>query len=296
MSSLFITGATGYVGKRLIALLDVTRFQHVRCLARTPGPSIPGIQWISGDLLDPPSYASSLQGCDTVLHLAAVTGKNSPATFFQVNTQGTRTLLEAARKAGVRNMLYVSSVAAAFRDQTGYHYGQSKKQAEEIVAAGGLRYIIVRPTMVFGPRAPVFEGLLKLAGAPAIPVFGNGRAAVQPVYVDDLVQFLLAILEHDFFPNQIHGAGGPSVLSIEELLIRIRSACLHQPSRIVHVPVGLLLPGLRLFEKFLLPLLPLTAGQLMSFVNDGVVEATAMRQWVPQPTGLDDMLRLSTIS
>src|SRR6478735_3863941 len=117
MSSLFITGATGYVGSRLIALLDATRYQQVRCLARKPGLPIPGIQWISGDLLDSSSYASSLRACDTVLHLAAVTGKNSPSTFFRVNTEGTRTLLEAARQAGVRNMLYVSSIAAAFRDQ-----------------------------------------------------------------------------------------------------------------------------------------------------------------------------------
>jgi NADH dehydrogenase len=292
--AIFITGAGGYLGQRLLQWIDTTTYDRVYCLSRKPRQPLPKLHWITADLLDSGHYAPQLFGCETVLHLAAATGKHSRAVHFLVNREGTQVLVDAARKAGVGKILYVSTVAAGFPRQVGYHYAQSKKQAEDIVAASGLQYLIVRPTMILGPAAPVWKGLVKLAGAPVIPVFGSGLTAVQPVYVDDLARCLLSALENDFFPNAVCGAGGPDVLSIEELLIRIRQSYHRRPARAVHIPVDALLPVLRALETFLLPFLPITAGQLMSFVNDGTIGNNAfMERSHPRMVGIDEMLRLA---
>lgn len=291
--ALFLTGADGYVGSRLLRALAAGGHEKIYCLTRRREHAEAGrtVAFVRGDILDSGAYAGSLAGCETVVHLAAVTGKNRPEEYFRVNAEGTRILIQTAKKAGVRNFLHVSTIAVKFPNQFRYYYGQSKKQAEEAVASSGLRYTIVRPTMIFGEGAPVLEGLARLAGAPVVPVFGDGRTRVQPIFVDDLVNCLLAILRRGLFENRILEAGGPEAIAIEDLLMRIRRARYGKPPRAVHVPLGLIVPALAALEKVALPVLPLTAGQLASFRNDGTIEASASAARLCAPrAGIDQML------
>lgn len=275
--SVFVTGTTGFLGRFLCGRIPARERDRYRYLSRRANPAV--------DLLEPRSYAAQLDGCETVLHLAAATGKHRPAEYFRVNTEGTRRLVEAARAAGVRNFLHVSSVAVKFRDKRRYYYAQSKQQAEEIVAGSGLRYAIVRPTMIFGPGAPVLDGLRKLARAPVIPVFGNGRARVQPVFVDDLADYLLAIVEREQFHDETLDVGGREVLTIEELLQEIRGT----EAKVVHLPLQFIVPAVAVLEKFLFPLMPFTAGQLASFSEDGLASHVASTRTI------EEMLQLSAI-
>jgi NADH dehydrogenase len=283
--SLFLTGATGYVGRHLLPRLAGRR---VYCLGRTRPAALPGhAEFLAADLSEGAAYAPALRDCDTVLHLAAATGKARPEEYFRVNAEGTRRLVDECRRAGVPRFLYVSTIAAKFRDQRRYYYAQSKRQAEEIVAASGLAYLIVRPTMVMGKGAPVLEGLRRLAAAPVIPVFGNGRARVQPVSVDDLAAFLSAVPQDWLFDNQTVELGGPEVVSIEDLLLKLRGA----RAPVVHLPAGGIAATLGVLERFLLPLLPFTAGQIASFVNDGTAAPHPRTgPWRERMRSLDQML------
>src|SRR5688500_7996546 len=98
----FLTGATGFLGRHLLDLLDDSRCELAVCLVRDPAKlagksrATTYVKAVPGDLLEPEKYAAELAGVDTVCHLAAVTGKASPAEMERVNVEGTRVLLEAA--------------------------------------------------------------------------------------------------------------------------------------------------------------------------------------------------------
>jgi NADH dehydrogenase len=164
----FVTGGSGFVGRRLIPLLTAANWKVValdRSGSIATDPEI-NLVTVRGELTDPATYEDALKGCEAVVHLAASTGRASAAEHFRVNAEGTDALVRACRTAGVAQLLFVSSIAVTFPDLRGYHYAQSKKKAEEIVRASGLRYLIVRPTMILGSGAPILASLEKLATLP----------------------------------------------------------------------------------------------------------------------------------
>src|SRR5262249_19286675 len=161
---ILITGANGYLGRWVQESLKNSNSDTIYCLTRTGSlPQDTGpFRWFSGDLLDPSSFRQVLSRCDTVVHMAALTGKGSAREHFRVTAEGTRSLIQGCQHAGVRNFLHISTISAKFASLHHYHYGQAKRHAEEIVASSGLQYTIVRPTMIFGKDAPVLQGLLRM--------------------------------------------------------------------------------------------------------------------------------------
>ncbi len=290
--SLFVTGGTGFLGRRLLSSLDTGRYRRIVCLTRhPPAGAPPRVEFVAADLLETGAYASALKGCDTVLHMAAATGKSRRAEYFRVNLEGTRALIGECRRAGVRRMIYVSTIAAKFQDQSRYYYAQSKRQAEGVLAASGLEYAIVRPTIIFGEGAPVLTGLARLAAAPILPVFGNGRALVQPVSVNDLAACLAEIVNENVPGSRAIEIGGPQVLSMEELLVKIRRRCGRPEGPVLHLPAKAIAAGLGLIENLLFPLLPFTAGQIASFMNDGVAASDpCLTKWQTRMQNVDQML------
>src|SRR5258706_2412884 len=289
---IFLTGATGFLGSRVLARLSRNRQRTIICLIRGTPPNghPPNVRFVRGDLLDPAAYTQALAECHTVLHVAAATGKNVPAEYMLVNRDGTKALLDAAGWAGLKRFLFVSTIAVKFPDKSHYYYAQSKQLAEEAIRQSKLQWTIVRPTMIFGSDSPVLEGLGRLATLPFVPVFGDGRALVQPIFVDDLADCLTEMCDARDLDGQTIEIGGPEVLSIEDLLLRIRrgkAAVLHLPARPISASLGFL-------ESFLRPLLPITAGQLCTFPNDGAIETS---HWVigrqARMKGIEEMLGLS---
>ena len=279
--SIFLTGPTGYLGSRLLSRLAEDSSRRFVCLCRRkPADSQSGsIEFVQGDLLARESYAGAIAGCDTVVHLAAATGKHGPAEYLRVNRDGTQALVAEARRAGVKRFLHVSSIAVKFLDKSRYPYAQSKEQAEAIVVKSGLRWVIVRPALILGKNAPGLKSLSRLASLPVVPVFGDGRALVQPIFVDDLAECLAAILKEDRFECETIEIGGPEVLSIEALLLSIRRAQGGRGSPVIHLPARPIAACLGWMEPFLRPLLPFTAGQLASFANAGTIDPDP---WVEQ--------------
>jgi nucleoside-diphosphate-sugar epimerase len=291
---LFITGASGFVGRHLLQKLAGLEYEKIFCLSRSGQiPAAGGkIQVLRGSLFDLSSYERELTSVDCVIHLAAVTGKARPSEYFRVNTEGTRFLTGLCQKWGVPRLLYVSSIAVSFPDKRRYFYAQSKEQAEEVVRKSGLRFTILRPTAVLGRGSPTWASLAKLASLPVIPVFGAGRTLVQPIAVDDLVGFLLTVLDSDFFHGETLELGGAEAISIEALLKKISSLRRHKQARTLHLPLFLVVPLLTWLETVAFPLVPVTVGQLSSFRYDGTTKPNPL---YPQRSAslksLDDMLR-----
>jgi NADH dehydrogenase len=227
--------------------------------------------------------------------MAAATGKTSASEYFRVNRDGAAALVRQARQSGVDRFFFVSTIAAKFSDQYRYFYAESKRAAEAVVAGSGLRWTIVRPSMILGRNSPVLNSLGRMANLPIVPMFGDGRVPVQPIFVDDLADCLIALLDEKGVENTTIEIGGPEVLTMQELALRIRTATGKPAAPIVHLPVRPVARCIGWMEPFLLPLLPFTAGQLASFTNAGT---TAPQPWVRERQnrmiGVSEMLRSTT--
>lgn len=295
---LFLTGGSGFIGCRLMRLLAESTGLDVRILSRTPTQRSfhhrdqwpPGWRLVAGDLTEPGGWVAGLAGVDTVVHLAAHTGKASRAEYFAANRDATGTLLEVARAAGVRRFLFVSSIAAGFKDRRHYHYANAKAEAETLVQRSGLQVLIVRPTLVLGPGSPALANLARLATLPVPITFGRGRA-VQPIHVDDLAETVRAALELPLWRGEIVELGGPMTLPMDELVTRIRAKAGLRARRVRRIPARPLRALLAALEPVLLPALPFTAGQLAAFANPSVAAARPASVDLPLPRrGLDAML------
>jgi NADH dehydrogenase len=280
--SLFITGAGGFLGNLLTAKLDASKYKTIYCLdmkredVRLPEPAPENIKVIEGNLLDTSTYEEALKDTDTVIHLAAVTGKVKPKDYFKVNAYGTMLLLDRCKEAGVKNFLFISSIAVSFKNKYRYFYAHSKEQAESYVKTGGLNYTILRPTMIMGKGSPVFKGLAQLTGLPVIPVFGNGKAEIQPIHVEDMAKVIRQVIETSRFHGEVLEIGGPEAISIEEFMKKIARARGKEKPGVFHLPVGLIVFALSILERLVYGLLPLTVGQLASFRNDGTAEENSL--------------------
>lgn len=295
MKKLFITGASGFIGRRLLARLAPEKYETLFCLSREPGTVSlrnPRVRTLAGSLADIDRYQPELTASDCIVHLAAATGKLQPADYFRVNVVGTNNLLERAKQCGVKRILFVSSIVVRYTNKDRYYYAQSKEKAEQLVRESGLDYAIVRPTIVVGEGSGVLAGLEKLATLPVMPVFGDGRTRVQPIAVEDLADFLVMILERELFSGGTFEFGGKEVLSIEELLRRI---CVYQAGhepRVIHFPFALVAPTLKVLEAAAYSKLPVTLGQLAIFRCDGTAETNALfEERRAQLKSVDEMLR-----
>ncbi len=274
MGPLFITGASGFVGRGLLRHLAGTG-ADVTVLTRSPDalqrtvPRAEGWRYLTGDITQPSTYAKPLAGADTVLHLAAVTGKAHSRDYARVIHEGTRRLVSACEDSGVSRFIFVSTIAAGFPDRRYYPYAEAKARAESVVRDSRTDWLIVRPTMVFGEGSPVLEGLAALAGAPVGLIPGAGSIMAQPIDRDDLAMILSSIVGQT--PGrEIIEVGGPDRLTVLDLMRKIRVELRGRPGPMVHLPLELMRRVLAMVEPALLQVLPLTAGQLASFANDGV--------------------------
>ncbi len=184
-----VTGATGFVGQALVEEAS-HRGAALKALARREQAPCEGVEWVPGDLADTEALRRLVEGADAVLHIAGVVNTPDPMGFHLGNVSGTEALVEAARRAGVRRFVFVSSLAA--REPHLSRYGQSKRHAEDVVQASGLDWTIVRPPAIYGPRDREILELFKAARWGLVPMPPPGRASI--VHVHDLARLLLALV------------------------------------------------------------------------------------------------------
>lgn len=184
-----LTGATGFVGKAVLEQL-IRQGWGVRALARRAQPKRADVIWVDGALDRPETLGVLCEGADAVLHVAGIVNAPDAAGFETGNVTGTANMLTAAREAGVRRFVHVSSLSA--REPGLSIYGASKARAERLVGASMLDWTIVRPPGVFGPGdTEVFE-MFKMAQRGFCLLPPEGRSSW--IHVEDLARLLVALL------------------------------------------------------------------------------------------------------
>ncbi|MCJ7420806.1 NAD-dependent epimerase/dehydratase family protein [Sphingomicrobium astaxanthinifaciens] len=187
---LAVTGATGFVGSRLLEIATRGGLT-LTCLTRRLQPERPGVRWIQGDLHDAPALAQLCEGARAVIHIAGVINASDAAGFERGNVEGTRNLLAAATRAGTGRFVHVSSLAA--REPSLSLYGASKARSESAVRTSALDQQIVRPPAVYGPGDRETLELFRLAARGFVPLPPKGRLSL--IHADDLVDLLLVLAE-----------------------------------------------------------------------------------------------------
>ena len=187
---LAITGATGFVGGRLLELA-LAEGHQVRALTRRPQPARDGVTWITGALDRTDSLNMLSEGADTVIHVAGVINAPDAAGFEAGNVTGTAAMIAAAEKAGVKRFVHVSSLAA--REPKLSIYGATKAGSEAIVGASTISSAIVRPPAVYGPGDKETLELFQMARRGVVLLPPEGRLSL--IHVDDLARLLLALAD-----------------------------------------------------------------------------------------------------
>jgi NADH dehydrogenase len=239
---ILVSGGAGVMGARLVK--DLAGAGHrVRALT-LPGDSNAGrlagvdAELVFGDITRPESLEGPMAGATTVFHLAGVILANDPSVFRKVNTGGTRNMVEAALRAGVRHFVFVSSISAI--DPIS-EYARSKADAEEIVRrAEAMAWTIVRPTLAYERGGgQEFMGFLEsLLKYPVVPFVGRGLARKNPVHVDDIGRGLLAIAGNSKSYGRTYNFSGGEEISIRDLAkLMLRHQGISKP--FVHVPLPL---------------------------------------------------------
>lgn len=187
--TLAVTGGTGFVGQHLLRVALDQGFD-VRALTRGWKPPEDEIAWVDGALDRFDSLLKLCAGADAVVHVAGVIN-GSKAAFDTVNIGGTAAMIDAARKAGVRRFIHISSLAA--REPELSLYGRSKAKSERLVQASGLEWTIIRPPAVYGPGDRETLELFKMARRGLVMLPPGGKFSL--IHVEDLCRFILAVVD-----------------------------------------------------------------------------------------------------
>jgi predicted dehydrogenase/nucleoside-diphosphate-sugar epimerase len=211
-----LTGATGFIGSRVAEILTLRDGWQVRALVHNPGSAsrlarLP-VEMVQMDLGSPQDLAKVIEGCDAIVHCAVGPAWGDRDAIFNVTVEGTRKLLEAARRAKVERFVHLSTIAlhdlqtSNLIDETtpiappkGSDYGESKAQAEQMVlnaAKLGLAGVVLRPGCVYGPFSHSFTTYpIQALAENRFRWIQSADAPSNTVYVDNLVEAVVKVLE-----------------------------------------------------------------------------------------------------
>jgi dihydroflavonol-4-reductase len=213
-----LTGATGFLGSHVARRLvddghDVVGLR--RATSSMAAMSGLALEWVVGDVSDRGAVRRLVDGCDAVVHAAAVITywRGAGREHERVNVDGTRAVAEACRAGGVQRLVHVSSVAAVTATGAGVpadertpfdtagtplSYHESKRRAEDVVAEaieGGLDAVVVNPASLQGPYGTGFRGSGLIEGVRSRPLVPYFRGGTSIVHVDDAVSGIVGALE-----------------------------------------------------------------------------------------------------
>jgi len=222
MSTILITGGTGFIGQAMVRHLAEAG-HRVRILLRASqqSPNLPRgvpVEVAVSSLDDGRGLRAALVGVDTIYHLAGGEWRGAYANLMEIDIRGTQNVVAAATDAGVRRLFYVSHLGAD--RASAYPVFKAKAIAEEYIRRSGINFTILRTAIVFGMNDGFTTGLAQLLSF--IPftfiVPGDGETLLQPIWVEDLATCMAWALEDENTVNQMYELGGPEYLTFNQII------------------------------------------------------------------------------
>ncbi len=194
----------------------------------------------TGDVTKPESLSAAMAGVDAVLHLAAIPrDRRGGAELRLINTEGTRSVVESMKAAGVRRLVHIGAMGV--EDDPTLHYASSKAKAEALVAASGLDWTILKPSLQFGPGDGFFNiiaDLVRLSPG-VVPVPGDGGSRFQPIHGADVAKVVAASFADDTTIGGTFELGGPRYWTYREITREVLRA-MGKRRLIIPMPVALI--------------------------------------------------------
>jgi uncharacterized protein YbjT (DUF2867 family) len=228
-----VTGAFGYTGKYITRRL-LAMGKHVRTLTAHPNRENEfggGVEVAPFDFADPAALVNSLRGAECLFNSYWVRFDHGDSTFERA-VKNSRMLFAAAKDAGVGKIVHISITNPSLDSPLPYFRG--KAEVESALQKSGLRYAILRPTVIFGTEGILINNIAWIARhLPVFAVPGNGRYRLQPVFVEDLAQ--LAVRAASEVHDSVRDAVGPEIFSFDDLVSLIAHS-VGSRTRLIHVP------------------------------------------------------------
>ena len=209
---ILVTGGTGFIGSRVVEQLIQSR-EEIRILLRPQRktPNLPrkmALDIAVSSMEDERGLRAALRNVDTVFHFATAEHQGQDADLESVDVRGTQSLLNAAKEAEVKRILFLGRVGAD--KSSSYPVLRAKALAEDEVRKSGIPFCILRLTDVFGANDHfTLEIASAIRHAPLVlPYPGGGKAIVQPLWIEDLLSVMMLIQEIKRFNNGVYEIGG----------------------------------------------------------------------------------------
>jgi nucleoside-diphosphate-sugar epimerase len=280
--NVFVTGATGFTGSYVVPLLLKNGY-GVRCLYRQGSDRSvlpqPEIEWVLGELSDARTLSASMRGTDALVNIASL-------GFGHADS-----IVEAAKEVGIQRAVFVSTTAIF--TQLNAKSKKVRLAAESAIETSGLKYTILRPTMIYGsPRDRNMWRLIRfIRYSPVVPVFGDGDYLQQPVYVGDVAQAIVSCLCNDRTIGQSYNIAGKSPLTYNQVIDTIAGE-MKKRVRKVHVPSMPVVTLLKLFERLHIPF-PIKVEQVLRLnENKRFSYEEAARDFGFNPLSFEDGIEL----
>lgn len=294
---LAVTGANGAVGRAILRcgrraatepvnFVAAVRSERAAQQIRPQLSDTDTVAILSYD--DAASLDAAFQGAGAVIHLPGILIERADSTYEQANVASTRSVMEAAKKAGAQKLVLVSATGADEKSSNRYY--RTKGQAEVLVRASGLAYTILRAPLLLGPETAGAAALKRNVAGPKAKLVGGGRNLQQPLYVDDLARAaVIAATQDPVARNMTLELVGPVSLPERELVERA-ARTLAREVRIGSIPKTLLGLALRIRQVVAGPGFSADALEVIA-ADTRIDPQPAARKLGIQLTGIDEMIR-----
>jgi uncharacterized protein YbjT (DUF2867 family) len=286
-SNVLVTGASGFIGSHLCPALEVAGYR-VRAMTRHPERYTGAGEPVAGDVGDLASLRAPLAGVDAAYYLVH---SLDSAEFEDVDAQAARAFGIAAAEAGVRRIVYLGGLGAD--DQQLSPHLRSRRAVESILGAAGVPVTVLRAAVVIGHGGISWEITRQLVDhLPAMVAPRWVSTRTQPVALDDVVRYLVAVLGAPESVGQVYEVGGPEVLRYIDMLQR--AARIQHRRMLPVLPVPLLTPRLSSAWLALVTDVNLATARTLvdSMTTEVIVRRNPIQDLVPGETiGYDDAVR-----
>lgn len=287
---ILLTGASGYVGGRLLHRLEAAG-EQVRCVARRPrhlrGRVGPGVEIVQGDVLDAATLAPALAGIDTAYYLVHSMG--SDRGFEELDRRGAENFAAAARAAGVRRIVYLGGLGQD-SDQLSRHLG-SRNEVGRILRESGVPTLEFRASIVLGRGSLSFEMIRALVDRLPVMITPSWvRVKAQPIAIDDLLAYLVQALDVDLPTSRVIEIGGADQVGYGDLMAEYAR---QRGLRRLMVPVPVLTPWLSsLWLGLVTPLYARIGRKLILSINNPTVvrDFAALDLFPIRPVGMAEAI------
>lgn len=281
MSSSLVTvfGGSGFLGTRIVKQL-VAADHRVRVAVRHPetasllrerGPD-DRVELVHADVSDESTVAKAVEGADWVVNSVGHYVEEPGATFHGIHALGARHLARQARQAGVERLVQISGLGADPASDS--PYVRSRGIGDDFVKEAFDGATILRPSAIFGPGDALLNKLADVMRlSPVLPLFGDGRTRLQPVFVEDVAEACVNALADPSTAGRVYELGGPEVFAYRELVHLLLE---RMGRRRVVVPVPFVVWDILAGVMAWHPRPPLTRDQVNLLKSDNVVAERAL--------------------